>query len=61
MIEKQEPKEGRCPRMDRKQQKVSVRNLVEFLLREVNIDSRRGTRLADREAMLAGGRIHRKI
>ncbi len=47
--------------MDRKQQKVSVRNLVEFLLREGNIDSRRGTRLADREAMLAGGRIHRKI
>ena len=39
---------------------VSVRNLVEFLLREGNIDNRHSDR-AEKDAMLAGTRIHRKI
>lgn len=40
--------------------KISVRNLVEFILREGDIDNRRG-RAASPEAMQAGSRIHRKI
>ncbi len=40
--------------------KISVRSLVEFILRSGDLDNRRGSR-ADREAMLAGGRIHRKL
>lgn len=39
---------------------ISVRNLVEFLLREGDIDKRRGAR-RDSEAMLLGGRLHRKL
>ncbi len=42
------------------QVKISVRNLVEFLLRSGDIDNRRG-RLAQKEAMQEGSRIHRKI
>ena len=34
-------------------------NLVEFILREGDLDNRQGG-TADREAMLLGGRIHRK-
>lgn len=40
--------------------RISVRNLVEFLLRSGDIDERRGG-MADREAMQLGSRIHRKI
>lgn len=40
--------------------KISVRNLVEFLLREGDIDNRRG-QVSDKNAMEAGSRIHRKI
>ena len=40
--------------------RISVRNLVEFILREGDLDNRQGG-TADREAMLLGGRIHRKI
>ena len=40
--------------------RISVRNLVEFILREGDIDSRRGSG-ADKEAMQLGGKIHRKI
>ena len=40
--------------------KISVRDLVEFILREGDIDNRHG-RGASAEAMLAEGRIHRKI
>lgn len=47
--------------MSKEQVRISVRNLVEFILKEGNIDSRHGARMADKEAMLAGGRIHRKI
>ncbi len=45
---------------ERKLIRISVRNLVEFILRSGDLDNRRGGR-ADREAMLAGGRLHRKI
>lgn len=47
---------------EKKEEKVriSVRNLVEFILREGDLDSRQGG-TADKEAMLLGGRIHRKI
>lgn len=40
--------------------KVSVRNLVEFILREGDIDNRTG-QVADKEAMQLGSKIHRKI
>lgn len=40
--------------------KISVRNLVEFILREGDIDNRTGSS-ADKEAMLQGSRIHRRI
>lgn len=40
--------------------RISVRNLVEFILREGDIDNRISGGM-DRDAMLMGGRIHRKI
>ena len=40
--------------------KISVRNLVEFILREGDIDNRRGAAVSS-EAMQEGSRIHRKI
>ena len=40
--------------------KMSVRNLVEFILRSGDIDNRKG-KAAEREAMQEGSRIHRKI
>ena len=40
--------------------RISVRSLVEFVLRSGDIDNRRLAG-AQKEAMLAGGRIHRKI
>ena len=40
--------------------RISVRNLVEFILRKGDIDDRISRGL-DRDAMLMGGRIHRKI
>ena len=39
---------------------ISVRRLVEFLLRSGDID-RSSIRIADKEAALAGGRLHRKL
>lgn len=42
------------------QVRISVRNLVEFILRSGNIDNRRG-RAAAKEAMQEGSRIHRKL
>lgn len=39
--------------------RISVRNLVEFILRSGDIDNRIAT--ADKDAMLLGGKIHRKI
>ena len=40
--------------------RISVRNLVEFVLRSGDLDNRR-TAGAKKEAMQAGGRLHRKI
>ena len=40
--------------------KISVRSLVEFILRSGDLDSRDG-RGPDREAMQKGSRLHRKI
>lgn len=40
--------------------RISVRNLVEFVLRSGDIDNRRG-KAAEREAMQEGSRMHRKI
>lgn len=45
---------------EKKQIKISVRNLVEFVLRSGDLDQRR-TGGADKEAMQAGSRVHRKI
>ena len=39
--------------------KLSVRNLVEFVLREGDIDNR--SRVSEKDAMEAGSRMHRKI
>ena len=39
--------------------RISVRNLVEFILRSGDIDNRAAG--ADKDAMLLGGKIHRKI
>lgn len=39
--------------------RISVRNLVEFILRSGDLDTRRGA--GDKEAMLKGSRLHRKI
>lgn len=39
--------------------RISVRNLVEFVLRSGDIDNRAAT--GDRDAMLLGGKVHRKI
>ena len=40
--------------------KISVRNLVEFILRSGDIDNRIG-KMADKDAMQLGSKIHRKI
>lgn len=40
--------------------KISVRNLVEFIMRGGDIDNRRGA-FSDRDAMQAGSRLHRKL
>ena len=40
--------------------KISVRALVEFILREGDIEGAQGS-FKDKEAMLAGSRIHRKL
>ncbi|MCD8013763.1 MAG: ATP-dependent DNA helicase [Lachnospiraceae bacterium] len=45
---------------EEKKIRISVRNLVEFILREGDIDNRRGG-FGEKEAMQEGSRIHRKI
>lgn len=40
--------------------KISVRNLVEFILRSGDIDNRK-SRVMQAEAMQEGSRVHRKI
>lgn len=44
-----------------KKVRISVRSLVEFILRSGDIDNRHGGGPMDKEAMQEGGRIHRKI
>ena len=39
--------------------RISVRNLVEFILRNGDLES--GGTAGDKEAMLKGSRLHRKI
>lgn len=56
--EKNREKEGSGT--DREVIRISVRNLVEFILRSGDLDNRRGG-FADREAMNKGSRLHRKI
>ena len=46
--------------MDKPKVRISVRNLVEFILRSGDLDNSRGSS-GDKEAMLKGGRLHRKI
>lgn len=46
--------------MNREQIRISVRNLVEFILRKGDIDNRI-SKTADKEAMQLGSKIHRKI
>lgn len=46
--------------MNREQIRISVRNLVEFILRKGDIDNRI-SKNADKEAMQLGSKIHRKI
>ena len=45
---------------NRKEIKISVRNLVEFIIRSGDIDNTRSGK-NDIEAMQAGSRIHRKL
>ena len=45
--------------MEKKVVRISVRNLVEFILRSGDLDS--GSGVQDKEAMQKGSRIHRKI
>lgn len=47
-------------KLDNNNIRLSVRNLVEFVLRSGDLDNRRSAS-ADRDAMAAGSRIHRKI
>ena len=44
---------------DQKTIRISVRNLVEFVMRSGDIDNRR-TSAAEKDAMQAGSRMHRK-
>lgn len=44
--------------MDKPVVRISVRNLVEFILRSGDLDNRGGS--SDREAMQKGSRLHRK-
>ena len=47
-------------RLEKNKLHISVRNLVEFIFREGDIDNR-GGRLPNADAMMEGSRIHRKI
>ena len=43
--------------MEKPRVRISVRNLVEFILRSGDLDNSSGTS-GDKEAMLKGGRLH---
>lgn len=53
-------RKGDAVEKEKKTIRISVRNLVEFLLRSGDLDSRRG-RGSDKDAMQAGARMHQKI
>lgn len=59
LSKKQRYQKGKT-RVEQEEIRISVRNLVEFILRSGDLDNRRGG-MADKEAMARGGRIHRKI
>ena len=46
--------------MEKEEVKISVRDIVEFILRSGDIDNRRGG-WADKESLAKGTRIHKKI
>ena len=46
--------------MEKEEVKISVRELVEFILRSGDIDNRRGG-WADKESLAKGTRIHKKV
>lgn len=46
--------------MEKEVLRISVRNLVEFILRTGDLDTRKGS-FADKESMAKGSKIHRKI
>ena len=58
--EEKQNKERRDRETEKRTIRLSVRTFVEFLLRSGDLDSRRGG-WADKEAMQAGARAHRKI
>lgn len=59
-VMKKEAGAARAAGEDKKIIRISVRSLVEFVMRSGDIDNRR-TAGAEKDAMQAGGRIHRKI
>ena len=58
--ERSEDKKEKTTEQERSRIRISVRNLVEFLLREGDIDNRHRQSVSP-EAMLEGSRMHRKI
>ena len=58
--ERSEDKKEKTTEQERSRIRISVRNLVEFLLREGDIDNRHKQSVSP-EAMLEGSRMHRKI
>ncbi|MFR5151792.1 MAG: hypothetical protein ACLTER_21755 [Ruminococcus sp.] len=58
-MEGSRPVKGGKLEMDNPVTRISVRNLVEFILQGGDLDNRRGT--IDKDAMLKGSRLHRKI
>ena len=58
-MEGSRPVKGGKLEMDNPVTRISVRNLVEFILQSGDLDNRRGT--IDKDAMLKGSRLPRKI
>jgi DNA excision repair protein ERCC-2 len=58
-LEGSRPVKGGKLEMDNPVTRISVRNLVEFILQSGDLDNRRGT--IDKDAMLKGSRLHRKL
>ena len=58
-MEGSRPVKGGKLEMDNPVTRISVRNLVEFILQSGDLDNRRGT--IDKDAILKGSRLHRKL